>query len=52
MSKSVGKSIKRVDAFEKATGRAKYVDDLCGQEALIVKVLHSTIALGYVTSFD
>ncbi len=29
MSKSVGKSIVRVDAYEKATGRAKYMDDLC-----------------------
>ena len=52
MSKSVGKSIKRVDAFEKATGRAKYVDDLCGRDALVVKVLHSTIAHGYVKAID
>lgn len=29
MSKSVGKSAIRVDAYEKATGRAKYMDDLC-----------------------
>ncbi len=29
MSKSVGKSVVRVDAYEKATGRAKYTDDLC-----------------------
>ena len=38
MSKSVGKSLKRVDAYDKATGRAKYTDDLCGREALIVNV--------------
>ena len=31
MSKSVGKSVTRVDAYEKATGRAKYVADLCDQ---------------------
>ena len=26
MSKSVGKSVTRVDAYDKATGRAKYAD--------------------------
>ena len=35
MSKSVGKSVQRVDAYEKATGRAKYMDDLCDRGALI-----------------
>jgi len=52
MSKSVGKSMVRVDAYEKATGRAKYTDDLCDRSALIVKVFHSTIAHGYVKSLD
>ena len=33
MSKSVGRSITRVDAYEKATGRAKYVDDLCDRKS-------------------
>ena len=33
----VGKSVKRVDAFEKVTGRAKYTDDLCGKEAYVAK---------------
>lgn len=42
MSKSVGKSLKRVDAYDKATGRAKYTDDPRGREALIVKICHST----------
>ena len=28
MNSSVGKSIPRVDAFDKVTGRAKYTDDL------------------------
>ena len=46
MSKYVGKSVTRVDAYEKATGRAKYMDDLCPPNALVAKCLHSTIALG------
>ncbi|MBQ2770317.1 MAG: xanthine dehydrogenase molybdenum-binding subunit XdhA [Clostridia bacterium] len=49
---SVGRSEKRVDAFDKVTGRAKYVDDLCNANALIVKIYHSTIAHGYVTGVD
>jgi len=52
MSKSVGKSIVRVDAYEKATGRAKYMDDLCDGSALIAKIKHSSIAHGYVKSVD
>ena len=52
MSKSVGKSVTRVDAYEKATGRAKYMDDLCGREALVAKICHSTIAHGFVKSID
>ena len=52
MSKSVGKSVVRVDAYEKATGRAKYMDDLCDRSALVAKICHSTIAHGYVKSID
>lgn len=52
MSKSVGKSVIRVDAYEKATGRAKYMDDLCDRSALIAKICHSTIAHGFVKSVD
>ena len=48
----IGKSVKRVDAFEKVTGRAKYTDDLCDRNAYVAKVLHSTIAHGYVKSVD
>lgn len=48
----VGKSVKRVDAFEKVTGRAKYVDDLCDRNVYVAKVLHSDIAHGYVRSVD
>ena len=52
MSKHVGKSAVRVDAYEKVTGRAKYVDDLCDRGALVAKVCHSTIAHGFVKSID
>ncbi len=48
----VGKSVKRVDAFDKVTGRAKYTDDLADKSALIVKIYHSTIAHGMVKSVD
>ena len=52
MNKSVGKSVARVDAYEKATGRAKYMDDLCDRSALVAKIFHSTIAHGFVKSID
>ena len=52
MSKSVGTSVIRVDAYEKATGRARYMDDLCGREAFIAKICHATIAHGHVKSID
>ncbi|WP_346355040.1 xanthine dehydrogenase subunit XdhA [Azotosporobacter soli] len=49
---NVGKSVRRVDAFDKVTGRAKYTDDLCDKSALIIVVVHSTIAHGYVKAID
>ena len=49
---NVGKSVARVDAFDKATGRAKYTDDLCGKHALVTRVVRSTIAHGFVRSVD
>ncbi len=52
MSKQVGQSKIRVDAFDKATGRAKYTDDLCGREALVTRIVHSTVAHGLVTAVD
>ena len=52
MSHHVGKSVTRVDAFDKATGRAKYTDDLCEKNALVVRVVRSTIAHGFVKSID
>lgn len=50
--KQVGKPLPRVDAFDKATGRAKYTDDLCDRSALVVRVLRSTVAHGIVKSID
>ncbi len=52
MSGDVGKSVARVDAFDKVTGRAKYTDDLCDSSALIVRVVRSKIAHGFVKSMD
>ncbi|MEA4965296.1 MAG: xanthine dehydrogenase subunit XdhA [Oscillospiraceae bacterium] len=49
---NVGKSVIRVDAYDKATGRAKYTDDRCDRSALIAKVVRSKIAHGYVTAVD
>ena len=49
---NVGKSVARVDAYDKATGRAKYTDDLCDRSALVTRVVRSTIAHGYVKSVD
>ena len=48
----VGKSVPRVDAFDKVTGRAKYTDDLCDKSALLIRVVRSTIAHGFVKSVD
>ncbi len=48
----VGRSLNRVDAFDKVTGKAKYTLDLVPTHTLIAKVLHSTIANGVVKSFN
>lgn len=48
----VGKSVTRVDALEKVTGRAKYTEDLCDKSAYIARVLHADIAHGIVRSVD
>lgn len=47
----VGKTINRVDAWEKVTGQAKYTADLMPQNLLTAKVVHSTIANGRVKAF-
>lgn len=49
---AVGVSEKRVDAYEKATGRAKYTDDLADKDFLVAKVFRSNIANGVVKSID
>ncbi|HPK47968.1 MAG TPA: molybdopterin-dependent oxidoreductase, partial [Sphaerochaeta sp.] len=48
----IGSSAKRVDAFDKVTGKAKYTPDTVPAHALWAKVLHSTIANGWVKEFD
>lgn len=48
MSKVVGKSKIRLDAKDKAMGRVRYCDDLCDKSALIVRILHSSVAHGKV----
>ena len=48
----IGTSMKRVDAYEKVTGGAKYTADLTPENFLVAKVVHSTIANGLVKRFD
>ncbi len=48
----IGKSIPRVDAYEKVTGRAKFTDDMAPSNCLIAKVYHATIGNGIVKSID
>ncbi len=48
----IGKSIPRIDAHDKATGRTKYTDDLCDRRALIAKIRHAEVAHAYVKSVD
>ncbi len=48
----VGKSIPRVDAYEKVTGRAMFTDDLAPAGCLIAKVYHARIGNGIVKSID
>lgn len=50
--KVVGQSKKRVDAFGKVTGEAKYSADLEPKDVLHGKVVHATIANGLVKGFD
>ncbi|MGP1576380.1 MAG: xanthine dehydrogenase subunit XdhA [Treponema sp.] len=48
----VGKAVPRVDAYDKVTGRAKYVDDYFHGNFLTARILHSTIANGVVKKID
>lgn len=47
-----GKSVKRVDAYDKVTGRAKFTDDMVPRNCLVAKVYHAKIGNGIVTSID
>ena len=49
---SIGQRVPRVDAYDKAAGRAMYTDDLCPGNALVAKILHASIAHGVVRSID
>lgn len=51
-SKIIGNSLPRIDAFDKATGRAKYTDDLRPKGALFIKLLHAPVAHALVRSID
>ena len=48
----VGRSLIRVDAEDKVTGRARYTDDFHEGPVLVAKVLHSTIGNGVVKAID
>ncbi len=49
---AVGKSVQRVDAVAKVTGRARYTDDFFRPGMLKAAYLRSTIAFGRVTKID
>ncbi len=48
----IGKSVPRVDARDKATGRTRYTDDLCDRKALIARICHADIGHALVKSVD
>ena len=52
MGNNVGKSVPRLDAYDKVAGRAKYTDDLCDKSALVIKIVHSSVAHGMVAAVD
>ena len=49
---AIGKSVKRVDAVAKVTGRARYTDDFYIPGMLVAKYLRSAIAHGRVKRID
>ena len=49
---AVGKSVNRIDAIAKVTGRAEYTEDLYKPDMLVAKYLRSSIAHGRVKSID
>ena len=48
----VGKSVRRVDAVAKVTGKAKYTDDFYERDMLVGKMLRSPFAHAIVKSID
>ncbi len=48
----IGVSVPRIDAKDKVTGRAKYVEDMFPAGCLVAKVVHSTVANGVVKSIN
>ena len=50
--KSINKSIRKKDSMQLLLGKPVYTDDVTPNNALVVKILHSTIAHGYVKSID
>ncbi len=52
MSKHVGKSVTRVDGFDKAAGRTKYYEDRVPSDALYVRIKHAERAHAIVKSID
>jgi len=48
----VGKSVPRVDAYNKVTGRALFIEDYMPAGALVARVLHSEVAHGIVKSVE
>lgn len=49
---AIGDSIKRVDAYGKVTGQARYTADLVPQEAYHASLVRATVANGEVTGFS
>ena len=49
---AVGKSVNRIDAVAKVTGRAEYTQDLYKPDMLVAKYVRSSIAHGRVKNID
>ena len=50
--KTVGKRVRRIDALEKVTGKAKYTSDIKLQGMLYAKFLRSNVPHAVITSID
>ncbi|MHC4660594.1 MAG: molybdopterin cofactor-binding domain-containing protein [Planctomycetota bacterium] len=49
---TVGRSMPRVDAYDKATGRAKYIEDISFANMVVGKILTSPIPHGIIRKID